>query len=206
MSLDSGVYAFFILHLVKYPGVLNVGGLALLRLGHSKRISQNMYVALAQTVFPALLLAACSPFQVSDQAISVAKSDLRRAEFENWQMLEGKWYGSEPVLGGGFREQIIERFDDGTFRTIFRIHRTDSKFSENIETGQWGISGDIYFSIFRGQIFGSHFISADTGNPYNYDAYHAIHLSKEKFEFEHVTSGKRYVTWKVSPDFTFGSN
>ena len=143
---------------------------------------------------------------MSEQAISVAQHALPPAALKNWRMLEGKWYGNEPSPGGGTREQIIERFDDGTFRNLYRIHQTDALFSDYIETGQWGISGDIYFSIFRGPIIDSRFRPVDPGNPYNYDAFHVISLSSEKFEYEHVTSGNRYVTWKVPADFTFGSN
>ena len=165
-----------------------------------------MYLALTTTCFLALLLTSCSRFQVSDQAISVSKSDLRPAALMNWQMLEGKWYSSEPIPDGGIREQIIERFDDGTFRKLFRIHQTGTLFSDFIETGQWGISGDIYFSIFRGPIIDSRFRPVDLGNPYNYDAFHVIFLSSERFEYEHVTSRNKSVSWKVPADFTFGSN
>ena len=118
-------------------------------------------------------------------------------------MMVGKWYGNQPTKDGGLRQQLIQRAPDGTYGITFRVTNQDGEIIEQTEVGQWGVSGPVYFSIFRGWLDGDEFIPADSADPYNYDAYRILTLTSDFFEYEHVTTGNRFTLERVSNDFDF---
>lgn len=157
--------------------------------------------------FLALLLTIClfsctSPV-TSPLAITADKPSLSLSQEQAWKMMIGKWYGKQPTKEGGIREEIIERYSQGTYKVTFRFQDKGGKLESKTEAGTWGIAGPIYFTVFRGFVDSGHFSPTDPNDPYNYDAYEVSKLNTEEFEYQSVTSGNRFALKKVPDNFDF---
>src|SRR5436190_21349841 len=82
----------------------------------------------------------------ADDAAAQASPDRR------WKMMVGKWYGSRSRTGGGRIEWISDRKPRGAYQTAFRTTAADGTVSEDVEVGEWGVVGPIYFTIFKGWV------------------------------------------------------
>jgi hypothetical protein len=136
-----------------------------------------------------LFLLAGVAVDTSANAISEAKPPLTLEQREKWRILVGKWYGSQPTKDGGERKWIVERSPLGKFKAVFRTYEKDmTSYWEQIEVGDWGVSGPVYFTIFRGWIGKGKLKLANPADPYNYDAYKIIALTGQEFEYESYDS------------------
>jgi hypothetical protein len=97
----------------------------------------------------------------------------------------------------------MERFQNGTYKVMFRIYDATGKYEQQVEVGEWGISGAIYFSIMKGVIKDSVLLRADPTKAYHYDAYKIIKLDQNEMEYEHAESGDKFKLKKVPTDFMF---
>ncbi|WP_445364935.1 hypothetical protein ACJJJB_11410 [Microbulbifer sp. ANSA001] len=154
-------------------------------------------------VFAGLIVTGCATTNTSSVAITSAKPSLTFSQEETWNLMLGKWYGSQPTKDGGKRQEIVERFPQGTYKITFRTYDKDGKIKEQTEAGQWGVSGPVYFTIFRGWVEDNHLSPSNPADPFNYDAYRIIKLDNEMLEYESYSSGNKYVIKKVSNDFQF---
>ncbi len=148
-------------------------------------------------------LSGCAISNTSPVEISSYKPNLLSSEKEAWNYMVGKWYGSQPTKNGGRKMEIMERAANGTFVLRFKIWGKEGNVYESVEVGQWGISGDIYFSIYRGWLDGKKIVRSDSHDPMNYNAYRIIELTEKKFHYRHVIVGDEFVLKKVASDFEF---
>lgn len=116
--------------------------------------------------------------------------------------LIGKWYGMAKTPDGGRREWLVERAADGTYRTDFHTVDSDGAVRSQSEVGFWGISGDIYFRIFRGWVMLDGMKLANPGDPGHYDAYQVEMLNSGHFRYRHIESGRVYTVRKMPKDFS----
>jgi len=82
-----------------------------------------------------------------------------------------------------------------------RTYNQNGGYRDHVEVGDWGISGNIYFTTVRGMIKNGGFYRVNKIDPYGHDAYKIIRLTKNRFEYEHVSTGNRYVLTKADADF-----
>lgn len=150
-----------------------------------------------------LAMMGCATTHTSTEEITSVKPSLPSSQEEAWNLLIGKWYGSQPTKDGGEKKEIVERSPQGTYQITFRIYGKDGQYKEQTEAGQWGVSGPVYFTIFRGWVKGNRFSPSNPADPYNYDAYRIIKLNNEEFGYENYSSGNRYIVKRVSDDFVF---
>ena len=155
---------------------------------------------LSITALTALLLSGCQTTQTSQPIETLKKESI--SDQQKHKLMIGKWYGNQPTKDGGRRQQLTERREDGTYVIHFRIHEKNGDVWDQIETGEWGIAGDIYFSIFKGWIQDGYFKPTDPTDTYNRDAYRVITLNQDEFIYEAVQNGERYTLSKVGPEFT----
>jgi hypothetical protein len=78
------------------------------------------------------------------------------------EIFVGRWYGETPRTDGGTKRWVVDAFPDGVFRITFRFYEPDGSFREQIEVGEWGISGPVYFLSTKGWVDGDLFLKADT--------------------------------------------
>lgn len=150
-----------------------------------------------------IFLTGCANQHTTSKKITTFKPELSTSAEKRWKMMTGKWYGSQPTKNGGIQQHIIEHSVDGTSKITFRIKSPKGDIKEFSEVGQWGISGPIYFTILSGRIDGKKFRPSDQTNPYNYDAYQIVNLTKDEFEYNHFSSDNKYKIIKVPKSFTF---
>jgi hypothetical protein len=172
-----------------------------LRLALCERKNMKKLITVGCICF--LGLNGCSTTNTSTEEITSSKPSTSLSQKEYWNLMIGRWYGSQPTKNGGKKEEIMEKLADGTYKITFRVSDPKNGKKESVEVGQWGISGSIYFSIFRGWVKGDKFTPSDPTDPYNYDAYRIINLTNKIFEYEHVTTGNHYTTKKVPVTFVF---
>jgi hypothetical protein len=151
----------------------------------------------------ALAISGCANQHTFNRTVTESKPSVSISEEERWLFMVGKWYGSLPTKDGGVRQQIVERYPNGSYKITFKVIDSKGKSEESSEVGNWGISGPIYFTIFRGWLYSTGIEQADPSSPYNYDAYNIVSLTSDLFEYSHVTSGNKYKIQKVGPDFEF---
>ncbi|HEY9537438.1 MAG TPA: hypothetical protein VIS03_07565 [Kiloniellaceae bacterium] len=128
-----------------------------------------------------------------EQSIEMAKSPR--------EIFVGRWYGEEPEPGGITRRWVVDAFPDGVFRITFRFYDADGSYREQVEVGEWGISGPVYFLSTKGWVDDGTFLKADTRNGELYDAYKILKLNAGIFEYEHYVNGNRYRIRKVDTGF-----
>ena len=113
----------------------------------------------------------------------------------------GRWYGEQNRAGGKMKRWLVDAYPDGVFRITFRFYEADGAFHEQVEVGEWAISGPVYFLSTKGWIDGDLFLEADTTSPDLYDAYRIIELGPKRFEYEHFVNGNRYQVRRVTSSF-----
>ena len=120
-----------------------------------------------------------------------------------WPLLVGKWFGSTSTEGGGKYIWIADRRNDGSYTNHFRTIPPSGKKEDKTESGEWGVSGDVFFTVYKADVQGDKLIPADAADPTNRDAYKIITLTQELFVYENLDEGIRYEAKKVPSDFTF---
>lgn len=150
-----------------------------------------------------LMLLGCATPHTSETVVSPSKPGLSRSEHQKWILMVGKWYGRQPAKEGGIHEWIAEKDVQGRYKIRFLETDKGGKVSESTEVGDWGISGPVYFTIFRGWIRDDRFFPNDPTDPYNRDAYRIIYLTEEAFSYQHFTDGSRYTVKRVPDSFDF---
>ena len=133
--------------------------------------------------------------------VAIHKPSSTDEELARWNMMVGKWYGNQPTKYGGRREWLMERKKTGEYIIEFKVTDKDGKIDRQIERGEWGIDGPIYFNIFKAYMENGQFYRADPSTPYNSDAYKITSLTNEEMVFHHYTTETKYLIKKVADDF-----
>lgn len=149
----------------------------------------------------AALAAACASGRTSPAPIVPDKPAMTTDQKAAWSRMVGRWYGSQPTEKGGHMDWLVERAPEGVYQITFRVHDRDGTVTDRVEVGEWGVSGPIYFSIYRAYVTDGRLIPSNPADPYNYDAYQIIRLTDDTFEYQSVTSGAHYTIRRVGPDF-----
>lgn len=125
----------------------------------------------------------------------------RSTEQQIWDGLVGNWYGSLIREDGARHQWLMRRFADGTYEIDFQVTSTDGQVRLSRETGQWGVAGGIYFSIFRGWLYGNEFEPSDPSDAFNYDAYRMLELHPDRLVYESLKTNTRYEAHRVPGAF-----
>ena len=115
----------------------------------------------------------------------------------------GTWFGNQPNKNGGRYMWIDHRYNDGTYKVNFRITDASGKRQEKTEIGEWGVAGDIVFSIYKGDLHGDKVVHVGPTDPYTRDVYRILKLTDELYEYELIDSDLKFTARRVSADFNF---
>jgi len=125
------------------------------------------------------------------------------AAFQQRALMVGKWFGDSPTKDGGRKMYILERFLDGTMKIRFRLIDANGSVEEQTELAQWGVSGNVYFTITHGILDGEDFHPFDPRQPYFNDAYEILELTEEVLQYRHAATGNEYKIKRVADNFDF---
>lgn len=129
-----------------------------------------------------------------------------QAAYEQRLLMVGTWFGDASTKDGGRKMHIVDRFLDGTMKIRFRVIDAQGNSEEQTELAQWGLSGDIYFTISRGVLDGEEFHEFDPRQPYYNDAYSVLELTETSFQYRHLSTGNEYTIERVEKGFDFPSS
>ncbi len=133
-----------------------------------------------------------------------AKSSQEREA--NWKKMIGTWYGSQSTKDGGTYSWIIRRNIQGLYQLEGKLTKQNGKIKTQIEVGEWGVGKNVYFSVFKGWVYGDKVKPSDPTDSYNRDIYQILELSDTKFRYQNIDSGQSYEVEKVSDDFKMPSS
>ncbi|KGK00636.1 hypothetical protein [Thalassotalea sp. ND16A] len=115
------------------------------------------------------------------------------------EQLIGNWHRSEHLENENFSE-YAQLFADGTFMFTFYTYNLDGSLIEEIsELGDWGLVGDIHFTITKEAVENQQVYAADMEDEDNYQAYKIIKIDANEFSYQHLLSGESFTLSKVLP-------
>lgn len=132
--------------------------------------------------------------QQNQNVVTTYKPELTEDKKALRESFIGKWLSSQPTKDGGTRRALIERLPDSRYVVEFNIYDAKGTLIETQrEFGFWGVSGGIYFTIYRGWIENDQFYQADPNDAYNYDSYKIISTAENKLEYQSLSSGNLFI-------------
>jgi len=113
-------------------------------------------------------------------------------------LLLGHWYRED---AGDSENQLTEfaKIDtDGSFEFTFIQYNKNGEILEEItELGDWGLVGDIHFTITKEELIDGEVFSADMANEDNYQAYKILQLNSKILEYQHIITNEVFILRRV---------
>ena len=110
----------------------------------------------------------------------------------------GEWESVQITVEGNTKHSSLTRAPDSRYVVEFKILSPENELIRSSkEFGYWGVSGDIYFTSFRGWIKGDKLKQADPTNAYYYDAYNILKVTESELIYENLSSGNKYKYTRV---------
>jgi len=117
----------------------------------------------------------------------------------NRALLFGRWYRNDIDAQG---QQIVEYAElsaDGSFEFTFVSTDPKTNVTEQIiELGDWGLVGDVHFTITKSELIDQQLYAADLNDSDNYQAYKVLHLDHQNFEYQHIETKENFMMRKVT--------
>ena len=122
-------------------------------------------------------------------------------------------YERELLFGRWFREEIVEPNKkiieyaqlsaDGSFEFTFvtlqvKISEADQIVEQVTELGDWGLVGDIHFTITKDEVVDEQIYAADLNDSNNYHAYRVLQLNHHIFQYQHVNTNEIFIMRKIT--------
>jgi len=112
----------------------------------------------------------------------------------NRDMLVGSWFQQSSEASDEYFNESAEMNDDGSFEFTFLSMDECGKEIEKItEQGDWGIVGDIHFTITKSEMVNDIQYAADLANKDNYHAYKILQLNSQIFEYQHIVTNEVFI-------------
>lgn len=114
------------------------------------------------------------------------------------ELLAGRWYRMETNDAGNQLVEYAELCLDGSFEFSFVEQSVRGEiFSQTIELGDWGLVGDIHFTITQEEVVDGEQYGADLNDENNYHAYKVLTLDNLIFKYQHVVSNEVFILRRV---------
>ena len=122
-------------------------------------------------------------------------------------------YERELLFGRWFREDISELNKkiveyaqlsaDGSFEFTFvtlqvKVGQADKVIEQVTELGDWGLVGDIHFTITKNEVVDEELYAADLNDSNNYHAYRVLQLNHHIFEYQHISTKDIFIMRKIT--------
>ncbi|MEM9401539.1 MAG: hypothetical protein AAGA44_03490 [Pseudomonadota bacterium] len=152
-----------------------------------------------------LLFALCLLCAVSN-AQNPVDPNVNRAPLDTLQNREnliGTWFLSQKTTKGGLWRVLATLTADGKYTMNFEEYLDGRRIRKYTETGLWGVSGDVHFTITQGGMINGESYEVPPERPGNYLAYRIVALNSSTFVYDSVVSGNRFRSRKVPDDYVF---
>ena len=149
-------------------------------------------------IFISTMLTSCSIFQ--NRVLGYLPEPTSK-QMSDWKNMCGKWYSKSVTKDNETREELCDQYEDGTFVTLAKTTNKNGDVIIHSESGEWGISGNIYFTIIKAITENGVQEQADVLSPFYRDAYIIKSLSDKKFIYQHLITKDIYTDTKVDKNF-----
>jgi hypothetical protein len=120
------------------------------------------------------------------------------SELFNRELLAGRWYRKELNDMGHQLVEYAELCLDGSFEFSFVEQNAQGEIiNQNIELGDWGLVGDIHFTITQEEVVDDEHYRADLTDENNYHAYKVLALDSQNFKYQHIVSNEVFILRRV---------
>jgi uncharacterized protein YcfL len=134
----------------------------------------------------------------SDLSITESKPELKEDKKQLRSSFIGKWESTQLTKDGNTKHAVIERNSDSRYVVEFKIYYPDKTLKyQSKEFGFWGVSGGVYFTMFRGWIENDNLSPANPDNAYYYDTYKILNVAENQLSYESLSSGNKYIYDRV---------
>lgn len=117
----------------------------------------------------------------------------------NRALLFGRWYRNDVDMNGSEIEEYAELSADGSFEFTFISTQRDTHLKESIvELGDWGLVGEIHFTITKNELIDQELYPADLNDSDNYQAYNVLKLDHQSFEYQHIETKEIFKMRKIT--------
>lgn len=116
----------------------------------------------------------------------------------NRNMLFGYWYRGEEDAEGNQVTEFARIEPDGSFEFSFmQYNQTGNVVEEITELGDWGVVGDIHFTITKGELIDEEHYNADMADEENYQAYRILQLDSCIMKYQHIITEEVFILRRV---------
>jgi hypothetical protein len=117
----------------------------------------------------------------------------------NRALLFGRWYRNEIDEQGQQVVEYAELSADGSFEFTFVSTEQETNITEQvIELGDWGLVGNVHFTITKNELIDQQLYAADLNDSNNYQAYNVLKLNHQAFEYQHIETKEIFIMRKVT--------
>jgi len=114
------------------------------------------------------------------------------------EQLIGQWYRLDVDEQGQQMSEFAEVAADGSYEFTFStLDNNGSVIQQSVELGDWGIVGDIHFTLTKSELVDNELYSADLANSDNYHAYRILQLNSQVFEYQHIVTNEVFIMRRV---------
>lgn len=148
------------------------------------------------SILVALLIVGCS-VDPSKTTVNPYSEDPDGGRQSVWNALIGSWRGSQATIDGDTYEWVMTQFNNGKYVLEGRLIGKDGAEAFQMEVGEWGASGNIKFTIFKGWLKGDECVPSDPRDPTNYDAYEVVSITSTEIVYRNLDNESLFVAKKV---------
>lgn len=113
-------------------------------------------------------------------------------------LLLGHWYRSDTDSNKNQLTEFAKIESDGSFEfTFFQYNQHGELIEEITELGDWGVVGDIHFTITKAELIDEEVFTADMTNEDNYQAYKILQLNSHFLEYQHIITNEVFILRRV---------
>lgn len=120
--------------------------------------------------------------------------------------LIGTWYIYDLRPDGTEAYSTAVYLEDGTLNNEFIVLYPDGSSWRSNESGFWGVSGGVYFTLIRSRTGDDGRYTNSPEDPANYLAYKIHELTPTVFRYQTFVTGNNFEAGKVPDDFTIPVN
>lgn len=114
-------------------------------------------------------------------------------------LLFGRWYRNETDAKGNETGEYAELSADGSFEfTFVSTEQEINRTKQVVELGDWGLVGNIHFTITKNELVDQQLYAADLNNGDNYQAYKVLQLDHYTFEYQHIETKEIFKMRKIT--------
>ncbi len=114
------------------------------------------------------------------------------------EQLFGQWYRTDSNEFEQFSE-LAQLNNDGSFVFTFSTYNLDGGVIEEItEMGEWGLVGDVHFTITKEEIENNQHYLADLTDADNYQAYQVVQLTEALFSYKHLVTKEIFELYRLT--------